>query len=38
MYNAVVSIMAKFPILVAYAQRKNTNQSYVASDYKLDYV
>jgi citrate synthase len=38
MYKAVVSIMAKFPILVAYAQRKNTNQSYVASDSKLDYV
>jgi citrate synthase len=38
MYKAVVSIMAKFPILVAYAQRKNTNQSYVASDSKLDYI
>ena len=38
MYKAVVSILGKFPILVAYAQRKITNQSYVASDSKLDYI
>ena len=29
MYRAIVRIMAKFPIMVAYAQRKLTNQSYV---------
>ena len=29
MYKAVVSILGKFPILVAYAQRKITNQSYL---------
>lgn len=38
MYKAVVSILGKFPILVAYAQRKITNQYYVASDSKLDYI
>ena len=38
MYKAVVSILGKFPILVAYAQRKTTNQTYVASDSKLDYI
>jgi len=38
MYKAVVSILGKFPILVAYAQRKITNQSYVASDFNLDYI
>jgi len=38
MYKAVVSILGKFPILVAYAQRKITNQSYVASDSNLDYI
>jgi len=38
MYKAVVSIIGNFPILVAYAQRKTTNQTYVASDSKLDYI
>ena len=38
MYKAVVSILGKFPILVAYSQRKITNQSYVASDSNLDYI
>ena len=38
MYKAVVSILGNFPILVDYEQRKITNQSYVASDSKLDYI
>lgn len=38
MYKAIVKIMGKFPILVAYAQRKMTNQSYISSDTKLGYI
>lgn len=38
MYRAIVRIMAKFPIMVAYAQRKLTNQSYVESDSSLGYI
>lgn len=38
MYKAVVSILGRLPILVAYSQRKITNQSYVASDSNLDYI
>ena len=38
MYKAVVSILGRLPILVASAQRKITNQSYVASDSNLDYI
>ena len=38
MYKAIVKIMGKFPILVAYAQRKLTGQPYVSSDASLDYM
>ena len=38
MYNAIVKIMGKFPILVAYAQRKLTGQPYVGPDASLDYM
>jgi citrate synthase len=38
MYKAIVKIMGKFPILVAYAQRKHTGQPYVSSDASLDYM
>jgi citrate synthase len=38
MYNAIVKIMGKFPILVAYAQRKLTGQAYVGPDASLDYM
>ncbi|MFM1807619.1 MAG: hypothetical protein RLZZ242_344 [Bacteroidota bacterium] len=38
MYKAIVKIMAKFPIMVAYAQRKLTNQPYVAPDASLNYI
>ncbi|MGA0941412.1 MAG: citrate synthase [Flavobacteriaceae bacterium] len=38
MYRAIVKIMAKFPIMVAYAQRKLTNQPFVESDTSLGYV
>ena len=38
MYKAIVKIMGKFPILVAYAQRKLTGQPYVSSDVSLDYI
>lgn len=38
MYKAIVKIMGKFPILVAYAQRKLTGQPYVGSDASLDYM
>jgi len=36
MYKAIVKIMGKFPILVAYAQRKLTGQPYVGPDASLD--
>ena len=38
MYRAIVKIMAKFPIMVAYAQRKLTNQPFVESDTSLGYI
>ena len=38
MYKAIVKIMGKFPILVAYAQRKLTGQPYVGPDASLDYM
>ena len=38
MYRAIVRIMAKFPIMVAYAQRKLTNQPFVESDGSLSYI
>jgi citrate synthase len=38
MYRAIVKIMAKFPIMVAYAQRKLTNQPFVESDSSLGYI
>lgn len=38
MYRAIVRIMAKFPIMVAYAQRKMTNQPYVPVDTSLNYI
>ena len=38
MYKAIVKIMGKFPILVAYAQRKLTGQPFVSSDASLDYM
>jgi citrate synthase len=38
MYRAIVRIMAKFPIMVAYAQRRMTNQPYVQVDTSLNYV
>lgn len=38
MYKAIVKIMAKFPIMVAYAQRKLTNQPYVTPDASLNYI
>ena len=38
MYKAIVKIMGKFPILVAYAQRKLTGQAYVGPDASLDYM
>lgn len=38
MYRAIVKIMAKFPIMVAYAQRKLTDQPYVESDSSLGYI
>jgi citrate synthase len=38
MYRAIVRIMAKFPIMVAYAQRKLTNQPFVESDGSLRYI
>lgn len=38
MYRAIVKIMAKFPIMVAYAQRKMTNQPYVPVDTSLNYI
>lgn len=38
MYKAIVRIMAKFPIMVAYAQRKMTNQPYVPVDTSLNYI
>ena len=38
MYRAIVRIMAKFPIMVAYAQRKLTNQPFVESDGSLSYL
>jgi citrate synthase len=38
MYRAIVRIMAKFPIMVAYAQRRLTNQPYVQVDTSLNYV
>lgn len=38
MYRAIVRIMGKFPIMVAHAQRKMTNQPYVESDSSLSYI
>jgi citrate synthase len=38
MYRAIVRIMAKFPIMVAYAQRRMTNQPSVQVDTSLNYV
>lgn len=38
LYRAIVKIMAKFPIMVAYAQRKLTNQPYVESDSSLGFI
>ena len=38
MYRAIVKIMAKFPIMVAYAQRKMTDQPYVKVDTSLNYI
>jgi citrate synthase len=38
MYKAIVKIMGKFPILVAFAQRKLTGQPYVGPDASLDYM
>jgi citrate synthase len=38
MYRAIVKIMAKFPIMVAYAQRKLTNQPLTESDSSLGYI
>lgn len=38
MYRAIVRIMAKFPIMVAYAQRKMTNQPYIPVDTSLNYI
>jgi citrate synthase len=38
MYRAIVRIMAKFPIMVAYGQRRMTNQPYVQVDTSLNYV
>ena len=38
MYRAIVRIMAKFPIMVAYAQRKLTNQPLTESDSSLGYI
>ena len=38
MYRAIVRIIAKFPIMVAYAQRKLTNQPFVESVGSLSYI